>query len=95
MFSALARERLKASPGGKLSRNAQNANFLTDEGCRAEIQDYLSLSGLCRTKLHAIPHPFFRRPGMGDEKSTFPPGEGFGTLNDNFPHQTFYLRKQP
>ena len=44
---------------------------------RGQEYDFASVSGLFRTILHAIPHPTrLCRP-------TFPPGEGFGSLNSN------------
>ena len=80
---AVARQRPKGFPRGEAVTIGSSEPIVTDEGCRVEIQDYQSVSGLHQSELHAIPHPSSKSTVPVAFESTFPPGEGFAPLNDH------------
>ena len=68
-----------ASPGGKLSQNRLfGTDFVTDEECGQKCFVFYAATGFfLHFRYRRSSSAFFIALGGGDEKSTFPPGEGF------------------
>ena len=68
----------KASPGGKLAQNRLfGTDFVTDEECGQKCFVFYAATGFfLHFRYRRSSSVFFIALGMGDEKSTFPPGEG-------------------
>jgi hypothetical protein len=68
-----------ASPGGKLAQNRLfETDFVTDEECGQKCLVFYAVTGFfLHFRYRRSSSVFFIALGVGDEKSTFPPGEGF------------------
>ena len=68
-----------ASPGGKLSQNRLfGTDFVTDEECGQKCFVFYAATGFfLHFRYRRSSSVFFIALSGGDEKSTFPPGEGF------------------
>ena len=69
----------KASPGGKLAQNRLfGTDFVTDEECGQKCFVFYAATGFfLHFRYRRSSSVFFIALSGGDEKSTFPPGEGF------------------
>ena len=68
-----------ASPGGKLAQNRLfGTDFVTDEECGQKCFVFYAATGFfLHFRYRRSSSVFFIALDVGDEKSTFPPGEGF------------------